>query len=184
MSKRTIILIALLIIVSGALLYTAAYQGHKQTEQISQPMVTPVINAHTILSLSPSTNTTNSVDVTMNTMGDNVTAVQAEIVYDPAKLKNVKITQGSFFTNPIVLFNQIDPKTGRISYAIGIQPMDQPKKGSGTVATISYDLVPGAKGPITLTFLPKTKVTAEGVAQSVLKTANSITINLPTGSNY
>ncbi|HSW89230.1 MAG TPA: cohesin domain-containing protein [Candidatus Saccharimonadales bacterium] len=182
MSKRTIILIILLVIVSGALLYTAAYQGQKQSEQMAQPMVTPVINAHTILSLSPSTTATNSVDVTINTMGDNVTAVQAEVVYDTMKIRNVKVTQGSFFNTPIVLFNQIDQKTGRVSYAIGIQPMDQPKKGSGTVATISYDLVSGAKGPVTLTFLPKTKVTAEGIAQSVLKTANSITINLPTGA--
>jgi hypothetical protein len=182
MSKRTIILIVLLVIVSGALLYTAAYQGQKQSDQMAQPMVTPVINAHTILSLSPTTSATNSVDLAINTMGDNVTAVQAEIVYDPTKIRNVKVAQGSFFPTPIVLFNQIDQKTGRASYAVGIQPMDQPVKGTGTVATISYDLIPGAKGPITLTFLPKTKVTAEGIAQSVLKTANSITINLPTGT--
>ncbi|HSW96628.1 MAG TPA: cohesin domain-containing protein [Candidatus Saccharimonadales bacterium] len=182
MSKRTIVLIILLVIVSGALLYTAAYQGQKQTGQMAQPMVTPVINAHTIISLSPSTTATNSVDVTINTMGDNVTAVQAEMIYDPAKIRNVKVTQGAFFNTPIVLFNQLDQKTGRVSYAIGIQPMDQPKKGAGTVATISYDLIPGAKGPIMIKFLPKTKVTAEGIAQSVLKTANSITINLPTGN--
>lgn len=182
MSKRTIILIVLLVIVSGALLYTAAYQGQKQSEQMAQPMVTPVINAHTILSLSPATAAANSVDLTINTMGDNVTAVQAELVYDPAKIRNVKVTQGTYFGTPIILFNQVDQKNGRVSYAIGIQPMDQPKKGTGTVATISYDVIPGSKGPVTLTFLPKTKVTAEGVAQSVLKTANSITINLPTGT--
>jgi hypothetical protein len=182
MSKRTLILIVLLVIVSGALLYTAAYQGQKQTEQMATPMITPVINAHTVLSLSPSTTAANSVDIAIDSMGDNVTAVQAELVYDPTKITNVKVVQGTFFTTPIVLFNQIDQKTGRVSYAIGIQPLDQPKKGAGTVATVSYTLIPGVKGPVTLTFLPKTKVTAEGVAQSVLKTANSITLNLPTGA--
>jgi len=181
MSKRTIILIALLVIVSAALLYTAAFQNKKQSDQM-QPMVTPVVVAHTVLSLIPETTAQNSVDININSMGDNVTAVQAELVYDPMVIRNVRITQGTFFPTPIVLFNQIDPKAGRISYAIGIHPLDQPQKGLGTVATIAYDKVYGAKGSVTLTFLPKTKVTAEGVAQSVLKTANSLTITAPTGT--
>jgi hypothetical protein len=181
MSKRTIILIILLIIVSVGLIYTAAFQGKQQMQQTSGPMVTPIIVAHTILSLSPAV-APNSIDIAINTMGDNVTAVQAEMVYDPTMVRTVRITQGAFLTNPVVLFNQVDQKTGRVSYAIGIQPTGQPQKGLGTVATISYTLMPGVKGPVTFTFLPKTKVTAEGISQSVLKTANSLTITLPTGS--
>jgi hypothetical protein len=37
------------------------------------------------------------------------------------------------------------------------------------VATISFDEVAGAKGSTIIDFLPKTAVTSQGVAQSVLK---------------
>jgi hypothetical protein len=185
MSTRTLGLIIFLILVSGVLIYTAGIQKTPQQTQTSipTPVVMPVAIGNTILSLSSgivSAYNTNTVNLMIDSQGDNVTAVQGEISYDPAMVTNVHLTQGTFFENPIVLFNQIDQKNGRISYAIAIQPQGQAQMGVGTVATISYNLMPGAKGPITFTFLPKTKVTAEGIAQSVLKTATGATFNLPT----
>lgn len=183
MSKRTLILVILLVVVSVGLIYAAAHQGKKSVNPMPEAMVTPEVMGHTVLSLIPSaTAQTNSIDIHIDTLGDNVTAVQAELMYDPTIITNVHITQGTFFQDPIVLFNQVDQKSGRISYAQGIRPLDQPQKGMGTIGTITYNLMPKAKGPVTLTFLPKTKVTAEGVLQSVLKTANSITITTPSGT--
>src|SRR6267378_3916361 len=132
MSKRTLVLIVLLVVVSAGLIYTAAFQGKQQMQISSTPIVTPAPIGHTILSLKPANTAQNSTDLIIDSMGDNLTAVQAEIVYDATKITNVHVTQGTFFATPIVLFNQIDQKTGRISYAIAIQPSNQPQKGTGT----------------------------------------------------
>ena len=181
MSKRTLALIILLVLVTGALLYIGS--SSKQKTASIQPSITPTYVGHTILSLVPNAATPavglhRSVNIFINTMGDNTTAAQAEIAYDPKAVTNVQVAQGSFFDNPIVLFNTVDQKNGRLSFAVGIKPEGQPQKGTGTVATISYTVLPGATGSTTFTFLPKTKVTAEGVSQSVLKTANNVTLPL------
>lgn len=181
MSKRTLALIILLVVVTGALLYIGSSSQQKPAS--IQPSITPAYVGHTVLSLvpngaTPSVGYQRTVDIVVNTMGDNTTAAQAEIAYDPKVVRNIVVTQGGFYDNPIVLFNTVDQKNGRISYAIGIKPQGQPKKGTGTIATITYTVAPGASGSTTFTLLPKTKVTAEGVPQSVLKTANSVTVPL------
>jgi len=143
----------------------------------------PASVAHSVLSLSPNPITVapgqqGSLDVTINTSDNDVTAVQLEIAYDPNVVGNVKVTPGPLFPNPVVLINQNDAKAGRFTYAYGITPRNQPIKGTGSVATITFT----AKGAVgkqsQLALLPTTLVTARGVANSVLKEATGTMVTI------
>ncbi len=175
MSKRTLFLIFALFVITGVLLMMALYNPN------AKPAATKIIQtsekqiAQTILSFgnivsSPSA----AYSVPINITGTNkVTAVQLEMQYDPEVLTNVAVVPGVFFKNPTILLNQIDQKTGRISYAFGINPTDQGVMGNGVIATLSFTAKTQAPMQTHIMFLPKTLVTAENTNESVLKQANA-----------
>lgn len=124
-----------------------------------------------------------TIDVNIETGGNEVTAVQLELQYDPSAITNVTVTPSGFFTNPVELLKRIDIQNGRITYMIGISPAQDPISGSGTVAKISFQKVKGTRLATTEIKFSKTAnseslVAATGIDQSVLKQANSTTINL------
>lgn len=176
MPKQTLAFITFLIVVTLVLLGLAVYtqkpgvQAPVTTQQPTSPSY-----AHTSLTLTPPVNTpslpnTYSTDVSITTGGDKVTAAQLELSYDPKVLTNVQIKTGTFIQNPVILLKKIDQANGRISLAIGISLGGKTPVGTGTVATITFNEVLTATGSTILDFLPKTAVTAQGIAQSVLKT--------------
>ncbi len=180
MSKRTIGLIAVLIVVTGVLL-AIAVSPQKQTQPKLTPIVaTPTPAMQSILMLSPNplivSSSSAKVDVNIDTKENLATAVQLEFAFDPKLITNIEITPSTFFENPVVLIKNIDMENGKISYAVGISPVGVAKKGIGTVATITFDLnmKPGEKTEITP--LPKTMITAKDVPSSVLKQASGTTI--------
>jgi hypothetical protein len=193
MSRRTLFLILALFIITLTLLMMVVYQPQSpKTTSTVTPTVEPV--AQTVLSFgvpeiatTSSTTTLNySLPVNISTGKNKVSAIQLEMQYDPLLLTNVKVTADSFFAKPVVLIDQIDAKTGRISYAFGIGPADQGIMGSGKVATLTFSTKVGVPEKTAIIFLPKTLVTAEGVAESVLKEAKlgqfTIGIDSPTPS--
>jgi hypothetical protein len=187
MSKKTLALIVSLVLLTVALLAVALSTKQPTTtpDGVGEPTVTPTPPAHTVLNLTPATLTavagTNQVQVQIDTDDNQVTAVQLEIAYDPKVLSNVRVTQGTFFQNPVVLLNANDTTTGRISYAIGIAPAQEAMNGTGTVATISFAPNPTATVTETqLELLPKSLVTARGITASVLKTSTGTRVTLPT----
>ncbi|MBF8249517.1 MAG: Cohesin protein [Candidatus Levybacteria bacterium] len=183
MSKRTLFLIFALFLITLALLLVALYQPQTpKTAQIVTPTKEPV--AQTILSFGIPVIATSSSAVTLDyflpinisTGKNNVTAVQLELQYDPLILTDVAVAPGPFFPTPEVLLNQIDTKTGRISYAIGVGLTGSGVVGKGIVANLTFS-VKAASAPekTAILFLPKTLVTAEEVSESVRKpTANGI----------
>ncbi len=187
MSIRTLILIIVLSVVAGIAVFIAVSPKNETPQgapQASIPKPTPTPNiAFTVLAIMPNPLTisspSTSVDVSINTQTNKVTAVQLELSYDPKQLTNVNIVQGTFFDNPIVLLKKIDEKKGIISFALGISPSQTAKMGTGSVATITFtsNLVKGTKTEIKM--LPETLVTAEGVAPSVLKSSSGTTIMSP-----
>lgn len=188
MSKRTLLLIVGLAIVTGGLLFLAflSEQRKKTTESpLNQTSIpTPTSPAHTTLSLVPnpvivSSSGSASIDVEMDTQSNDVTAVQLELSYDPKAITNVTISPSNFFTNPIVLLKNINQQDGRISYAFGIPSSNSSKKGKGLIATISFNAVNLFGAPTTISFLPKTLVTAQGISASVLQTATGTQIIFP-----
>lgn len=185
-SFKTILLIVILAILAGVLLFVALRPAKKSIVTAPPvPTVTPT-QAHSILTLNPETSatpsgagiTTKAVDVMIDTKTNKVDGVQFEIAYDPTILTNVNVTSGTFFTNPLTLLNQVDTKNGKIDYATGIQPTATPAAGMGTVAVISYSILPTATtSTTTLRFLPKTQVIGQGILGSVLE--KSIDLVLP-----
>lgn len=183
MSKRTLFLIFALFIITFVLLALALYtpSNPKPVQTIAIPKE-PV--AQTILSFGePSVATSSSVStltysvpINITTGKNKVTAVQLELQFDPNVLINVAVTPGSFFSNPIILLNQIDSKTGRISYALGIGPTDQGVMGKGIAAILTFGAKVETPQQTSIFFLPKTLVTAEGITSSVVKQTSNIQI--------
>ncbi|SRR5258706_9211524 len=187
MSKRTLALIVVLVIITGALLVVALSSSqHTQSPTPVASAPTPTSSpAHTTLAISQSaavTGTKNqSLDVLVDTNGDRSTGVQLELQYDPNVVTNVSVTPGAFYADPFELLKNIDKKNGRITYAIAIKPNGTAQSGKGVVAIVHYDLVPGVSAnQVAFTFLPKSKATAEGVVQSVLKSTTDYKMSVST----
>lgn len=174
--KQTLAFVTFLIAVTLVLLGLAVYTQKPSVPTPITKQPTSPSYARTTLRLTPPVNTlslpnTYSTDVIIATNGDKVTAVQLELSYDPKVLTNVQINPGTFIQNPVVLLKKVDQANGRISLAIGIPLGQSAPTGTGTAATITFNEVPTATGSTILDFLPKTAVTATGIAQSVLKTS-------------
>jgi len=183
MSKRTLALIGLLVVLTAALVAIAVSPKQPVTQQTPTPTVmqpSPTPPAETVISLSPNpltaTGGTNTIDVLVNTGTNKLTAIQLELSYDPKIISNVSIKPGSFIEAPFPLLNNIDQANGRISYALGLAPSATAKTGSGVIATISFRAQLPAGQQTEIMVLPKSLVTAQGVVPSVLKSYTGATI--------
>lgn len=188
MSKRTLVLIIVLVLITAGLL-TLAFVPFSKNNQSSPTATTPSLPAvekTVVLSLTPDiiqvspASTQSAAAVTIQTGSNKVTAVQLELSYDPQVLTNVKVTPGTFFPNANIFFNTIDTTNGKISYAIGVSPSDPAVSGDGEVATITFTPVKAASivsSPIT--FTDKTLVTAENALESVLKETKNAAVVFP-----
>lgn len=194
MSKKLLAILFLLIAVPAVLYFVAKVamppqpvvktpQSAPSTQQNPQTQIPLATNAQTTLTFSPAqyslSSTSGSIDILIDSGANNASAVQLEISYDPAMLKNVAITAGPFFANPLELLKKINQTTGRISYAFGAALSDKGKTGKGTVATISFTSTLPKGQNTTITLLPQTIVTAEKEENSVLKETASATITNP-----
>ena len=185
MSRKTILLIILLTVITTGLLILAIASQKEEIEQLSttSPTVSPTPN-EAILSLSQSNQTTKTdgtkqVDLWIDTGKNKVTAIQMELAYDPNVLSDIKVVPAFFIENPVILFNQVDTKNGRVSFAVGISSPDKTLSGKGIIATINYRVLPSAKADnTTLHFLSKTGVSAEGIKGTVLKETNDLNLLL------
>lgn len=183
MSKKTLILIVILFVLT-TLLFITAMGKNKEVAEESSPEVEEVAAIPSVqktnIYLSPDSlvldSNSGSINVDLSTEENNVTAVQLEMAYDPKVIGGIDIIPGDFFDDPSVLMKTIDQKNGRISYALILPASSPAKKGTGTVAVISFKVLNKNVGQTNISFLPKTLVTAEGVDPSVLKTSTGATI--------
>lgn len=185
MSKRTLFLIFALFVIAFVLLMIAFYKPSIQpslptetfpTPKIALEQTTLAFGEPVIAASSSSSKLKYSLPINITTGTNSVTAIQLELQYNPAVLTNVSVIPGTFFNNPVPIFNEIDAKTGRISYAFGISPADNGVKGSGIAATLTFETNAGIPQQTTISFLPKTLVTAEETTQSVLRATNDIVL--------
>lgn len=183
MSKRTIALIAILAVLASVLVVLALSPKQQPSARTTATPTGSTVSPteypkESVLTLSPNpvvlqlgTAVPSTVNVELATGSNDATAVQLEITYDPKMISVSDITPGTFFDNPLELIKDIKQQDGRITYALGIQPTANGKKGTGTVAKLSVTPLAGATGQTMITLLPKTLVTASGVPTSVLKDA-------------
>jgi len=182
MSRRTLFLIFALFLITFVLLMIALFQPQAPKTIPVKPVVKESV-AQTILSFgmpvvatSSSTSVLNySLPVNISSGKNKVTAVQLELQYDPLVLTDVAVIPGSFFPKSDVLLNQIDTKTGRISYAFSVGLTAEGIIGKGTVANLTFSVKAQVPTKTVIIFLPKTLVTATGINESVLKQ----TVNTP-----
>lgn len=184
MSKRTLFLIFALFIITSVLLVINLY--NPSLLNTKAPIPTPIptkepVEQTALLLGEPNLITTPSsisglkysLPISISTGKNQATAVQLELQYDPQILTSVTVLPGPFFKDPNVLLNQIDTKTGRISYAFGIGLMEKGVMGTGIVATLTFEAKLGIAQQTAILFLPKTLVTADEITQSVLKTTKN-----------
>ncbi len=183
MSKRTLFLIFALLVITFVLAMIAFYDPNSLNSKPVRPTVAtpkqPV--AETVLSFgdlsiaatssAQSLTKTYSVPINIESGTNKVTAIQLELQYDPLLLTSISLTPGQFFKNPNLLLNQVDEKTGRISYAfgIGLGEMEEGVQGIGIAATLTFRVKKEPFEQTAILFLPKTLVTSENMAGSSLK---------------
>ena len=123
-----------------------------ESDKDNYPLITPwqnhigvpVTRTNAELFLSPATKTVNvgdsfSVDVLVNTDGQNVVAVGAYLNYDPTKLEVIGIDNlNSVFT--MAIEKTADPTTGMIKLATS-KPTPGVNTASGNVATINFKAI-------------------------------------------
>jgi hypothetical protein len=188
MPRKTLALITGLVLVTVVLFVIALRTNNaRPVTQVATPTAVPatptsVANATLTLISQPTLvapGRQGVVQVQLDAADSAVTAVQLEIAYDPKLIGTVKVTPADPLKSSVVLINKNDAQTGRLTYAFGIQP-NQPTIASGVIADITFT-ARGAKGTQTqLELLPTTLVTAQGVANSVLKTSTGTTIIIDT----
>jgi len=179
MSKITFALLLFLCIFLGILVYTAyGPKNNAIINSLSAPIRSFVAPVSTT-SLSFTTNVhsilpgqTVNLAVIIHNSDPHPALAQLEISYNPTLLTVDSLTPGPFFTNPTIALQNIDPTTGRISYALRCPNLDSSVNAandcvditSSTVAIITVTTNPYAfKGTTTLSFLPKTVIrTSDG----------------------
>lgn len=188
MSKITITLLLILFIFLGLLLFVL--YGAKQNQIINSlthpTSIASPTPAETTLSITTNTQTiqagqTTSVAIIIHNQGPHTSLAQIELAYDPLALSVDAITPGTFFTNPTVTLQNIDPLTGRISYALTCPVLtkttttpDCANPNSPTIATITVSSNPYTVKPATtLSFLPKTVVRTHN-GKNILQATNGL----------
>jgi hypothetical protein len=71
----------------------------------------------------------------------------------------------------------VDPLKGNVIYSLFANPNQKSVSGKGTIATLSFSVIPGTKSTTQINFLPTTEVVALGQLQSVLKTTTGTVFN-------
>lgn len=190
MSRRTLILIIVLIGITAVLLSIALTpkQPTVPTGQVPTPTKSfaqttlRISNNPTLVTSTPSAVPLYSTDVTITTGDNKVNAVQLELAFDVNHLYNVDIKPGPLFQNGVELLKKVNNQNGTISYAIASPLGQEGFSGSGVVAVITF-AQKGKPGDIAqIDFLPKTLVTAQGSDKSVLKTAVGAKFEVNIGS--
>ncbi len=185
MPQKTLILIIVLAIITAVLLVLALYTKipTKSAHIVTTKTPVVVVHAYTTLTIAQAVASnsayghTYAADINISTKSNKVTAVQLQIAYNPNSVTITDITAGSFFNNPDILFEKIDPEAGIITYSLGVGLGQKPVSGSGTVATIKFIPISGQKS-VVLSVLPTSEVAAQGEVKSVLKSASKATLQL------
>jgi hypothetical protein len=183
MPKRTIILILVLVIVTAGLVWLSVYSAPQKQQPSEKQKPAEIAYAKTTITLSSTPTATEEgtyvLDAAIASNENKITGVQLEISYDPKVVSAVDVLPGNYIKEPVELLKNIDEKNGRISYAIAIKMGQKAVAGSGVIARLEFKPVEGTTVTSTsINFLPKSKVSGEGEAKSVLKSAIGSIIDL------
>ncbi|HSW89228.1 MAG TPA: cohesin domain-containing protein [Candidatus Saccharimonadales bacterium] len=165
------LLLAIYVLFTIATKKTSPVNNTSGENQSAYPTTNPAfINSSLYILKNPENN---NIYLNIKTNKQPISGVQLAIAYDPKVLQNVSITPGDFFDHPVILQNAVDATNGIVYYTLAINPNSAQISGEGTVAVLHYTGL-AAGNSTKVSFLPQTKVTSQGVNDSVLKQANAI----------
>lgn len=185
---KTIVLIVILALIAISLVYVAFLSKDAPLRQIVQKTSQEETNlADTSLSIEESIKAEEGNDysstVKINTGKNGVIGVQLELYYDPTLITNVTVTPLDFFPQAVEVLKKVDQQNGRISYALTVSPGEEAVKGMGELVKISYTPI-GTEGVNSvINFLPKTEVSGDTTAGSLLKLTSDGEINIEPSSS-
>jgi hypothetical protein len=139
--------------------------------------------ADTTLSISPATLSVNldnafQLSTNINTGINEVVGVDLTVNFDKNRLEVTNIVPGGFFSNPTESIKTIDNTNGVIKYSLHIAPGTAAKKGTGTLAVISFR----AKGEGNAAVTIPTSTTIVGAvntgAKNALKSTTGGTVSI------
>lgn len=132
---------------------------------------------------------TATIAVLIHNINPHPNIAEIELSYDPNVITINSINPGTFFTNPTIALQTIDPVAGRISYALRCPNAqkssvitDCVNPSSQTVATVNISVNPYVlQNSTQLTFLPRTVIRIKN-GLNVLR--NSMGLTLTIGNKY
>lgn len=176
MSKKFIFLCLLLLVVLGIYIWLVnsplpsipkAQLPNAQTED-TKPFVQL---SFTPSSITASAGANQRVAVSIQTKNTIPNVIELELSYDPSVLGNVSVGQGTYFQNPSIVLNTVDPSSGRISYALEQQSSNN--STGGIVAYIYFTpLTTYSSEQTQITFLPRTLVHAKSEKNQLTNSQN------------
>ena len=187
MSKTSYLLVLILAVCLGIFLFVK-YSSSQDTKLPSLSENTEVSDtlAQGSLTLAPTSQTLvagqpSIIDIFLETQNATPTVLQFELAYDPMVITPTQITPGKYFSNPTILLNDINPRNGRISYALKCSADYKKHKkadcGNITaepVAKMAFVVNPYAvTKEMSLNIMPKTLLQTKEATDIMLKTMNA-----------
>lgn len=163
MPKKLYAATIILVITIGLYIFlNISYLKADNTKNISHKSPKPAPSENINFLFSPNIiNTVSGQPAYLNIIAEgNLTGMSSEIIqlelsFDPTIIYNLKITPGTYLENPQILYERIDFKNGRISYALkGTNQNRGDNIVSLTFNTINYGLEKQTK----IEFQPKTLI--------------------------
>ncbi len=126
-----------------------------------------------------------SLEVKLDAATNQVQNVVLRIVYDPAFLQAIDMTNGPLAPT-ISQSKKIDPN-GKVSISVGAKSTTQPIKGAGTIAVLTMKAIKASATPISIKFTPSPDTTANAIGEPnkdvlVGRSPASVTIHNADGS--
>lgn len=191
---KTLILISFLVTLTVALLGLSIWLGSQNKPAVTVATVTPtptvmktasVSFSPAALDLSNITTPSATVDIFVETAGTPITGAQAELLYDPKLITNVKIlpsdpTNSIFGNNPashMTLFTDTSTP-GKLIFAEVISTNGTPVNGTGSIGKLVFSVVKGTSASASIIFGKETKVTTNTTQGSILKETRPLIITL------
>ncbi len=104
-----------------------------------------------------------TLEVKLDTASNQVGVVQIRIIYDPAKLQGVDITNGPLAPS-IRVSGKIDP-IGKASITVGAKSTAEPITGAGTVAVLTMKVIDASASPVSVRFAPAPESFANAIGE-------------------
>jgi hypothetical protein len=192
MPRKTTVLILILAVVTAVLVYLAVGQQKEKSQSTPslprQTSPTTRVEKTAVLSFSPESVLINKggktvVSVVLSSANP-VSGVQIELLFDPKAISKIEFSTPS--ANPvfrqeesIVLFEDVDYQSGRLSYAVAVKPgVAQPVAKNQPVVDLVLTSNPVFdKESTQIMLLEKSMVTTIGTRESILGQMRPLTIN-------